>query len=165
MRIFIPSTLPALAAALAQGAMGPAQLAAHAVTPALREWYAGSELEELEYAAMEDAARESLRLLAADPDAPRRRVVIAADVPDAAVSRAAGGPTRSSVVVAARVHVRDIASAHVDLPDAEPDVSKAVVALPAAEAGDDDAAFTVDGAAGHELAWYARQELADLVRD
>jgi hypothetical protein len=31
--------------------------------------------------------------------------------------------------------------------------------LGAAEAGDDDAQFLVDGAEGHELMWYATQEL------
>jgi hypothetical protein len=34
--------------------------------------------------------------------------------------------------------------------------------LPAADAGDQDARFVVDGADGHELLWYATQELADL---
>ena len=35
----------------------------------------------------------------------------------------------------------------------------AVAALAAADEGDDDARFTVDGAEGHELMWYATQEL------
>jgi hypothetical protein len=38
MRVYLPSTLPALAAALADGEVGPVPLAAYAVTPALREW-------------------------------------------------------------------------------------------------------------------------------
>jgi uncharacterized protein DUF6912 len=38
-------------------------------------------------------------------------------------------------------------------------VDKAVAALPAADSGDDDARFTVDSAEGHELLWYATQEL------
>ncbi len=41
----------------------------------------------------------------------------------------------------------------------------AVDALPAADAGDEDAKFTVDGAEGHELGWYATQELSYLVDD
>ncbi len=52
----------------------------YAVTPALREWYSSGDIEELEYVAMMHAARESLRLLAADPASPRRRVVLAAEV-------------------------------------------------------------------------------------
>jgi hypothetical protein len=34
-----------------------------------------------------------------------------------------------------------------------------VAALDAADGGDDDARFTVDSAEGHELQWYATQEL------
>ena len=33
---------------------------------------------------------------------------------------------------------------------------------PAADSGDDDARFVVDGAEGHELLWYASQELPHL---
>ena len=43
-----------------------------------------------------------------------------------------------------------------------PDVRAAADALPAADAGDEDASFTVDGAEGHELGWYATQELPYL---
>jgi hypothetical protein len=50
----------------------------------------------------------------------------------------------------------------VDAPDADADVRSAVEALPAADAGDDDARFTVDGAEGYELGWYASQELSYL---
>jgi hypothetical protein len=32
-----------------------------------------------------------------------------------------------------------------------------------ADAGEDDAEFTVDEASGHELLWYARQEIPDLL--
>jgi hypothetical protein len=42
------------------------------------------------------------------------------------------------------------------------DIGAAVQALAAADAGDDDAQFLVDGAEGHELLWYATQELGDL---
>ena len=43
--------------------------------------------------------------------------------------------------------------------------SRAAEALPAADAGDEDAQFTVDGAEGHELGWYATQELSYLAED
>ena len=43
-----------------------------------------------------------------------------------------------------------------------PDVAAAADALAAADAGDDDASFTVDSAEAHELAWYATQELPFL---
>ena len=38
----------------------------------------------------------------------------------------------------------------------------AAEALDAADAGDEDARFAVDGAEGHELGWYASQELSYL---
>ncbi|MFD0888733.1 DUF6912 family protein, partial [Streptosporangium algeriense] len=44
-----------------------------------------------------------------------------------------------------------------------PDVEAAVSALPAADLGDDDARFTVDGAEANELLWYATQEIPDLL--
>src|SRR5215831_12994439 len=108
MRVYLPTTLTALACLLRAGEIGPAPVRGYAVTPALREKYASGDLEELEYVAMAHAARASLRLLADDPRAPRRRVVLAADK------------------------------------------------------GDDDAQFAVDGAEGHELLWYAAQELGSL---
>lgn len=83
MRVYVPLTLPALAEAHRTGDLG-AGLVAYAVTPALREWYLSDDIEELEYAALNRAALASLRLLAADPGARRRRVVVAVDVPDKA---------------------------------------------------------------------------------
>ena len=160
MRVYLPSTLTLLAGVHAAREIGPAPLAAHAVTPALREWYASGDLEELEYAAMSAAARASLRLLAADPSAPRRRVVLAAEVPDDAISRSNTDPgdgDRALVEVSAAVPWKKIASGHVDAPDAAPDIAEAAAALAAADAGDDDARFTVDVAEGHDLLWYATQ--------
>jgi hypothetical protein len=66
------------------------------------------------------------------------------------------------VVVTAAVPVKWLDAAHVDAPDAGADVRSAVEALPAADAGDEDARFTVDGAEGYELGWYASQELSYL---
>src|SRR3954464_14983342 len=90
MRVSLPSTLSGLAGILQDRKLEPAPLTGYAVTPALREWYASADLEELEYAAMSDAAKDSLRLLAADPDAPSRRVVVVAEVPDEAIAYGAG---------------------------------------------------------------------------
>jgi hypothetical protein len=159
MRVYLPSTLPRLARDLQAGEIEP--VAAYAVTPALREAYASGDTEELEYVALLAAARASLALLADDPQAPPRRVVLAAEVPDAAAI-AAGHP--AAVAVAGPIPVTKLASAHVDDAEAIQDVAKAVAALPAADAGDDDAEFDVDQAEGHELAWYATQELPDLLR-
>jgi hypothetical protein len=165
MRVYLASTMPALAAALRAGQIGPAPMAGFAVTPALRESYASGDLEELEYVALTVAARASLRLLAADGQAPPRRVVLAAEVPDQQVS-GGGDPGDSAdpaeVRVAAAVPVARLASAHVDDPLAAADVRAAIAALPAADHGDADAKFAVDGAEGNELLWYAVQELPYL---
>jgi hypothetical protein len=162
MRVYLPATLPALAQLLDKAEIGPAPLSAFAVTPALREWYASGDEEELEYVALTHAARASLRMLDADPAAPRRRVVLAADVPDRNAVPGGGfsdpsGPTRVEVTVP--IPLQWVVSAHIDDLVAVGDVGKAAAALAAADAGDDDAQFLVDGAEGHELAWYATQEL------
>jgi hypothetical protein len=161
MRVYLPFTLPALADALKQGDVGPPPLHAFAVTPALREAYASGDEEELEYVAMVTAARQSLRLLARDPEAPRRRVVLAADVRDGEVSWSAYDDEPAAVVVGAPVAITAVASGHIDAIEATDDVAAAADSIDAADAGDEDAAFTVDGAEGHELAWYATQELHD----
>jgi hypothetical protein len=162
MRVFLPSTLPALAQVLQAGQAGPGPLPGFAVTPALREAYASGDTEELEYAALTEAARASLRMLAGDPAAPSRRVVLAADIPAEHVRPDPRDGEPARVLINQPVPVERLASAHVDAPDASLDVKSAVRALDAADAGDEDARFTVDGAEGHELAWYATQELAYL---
>lgn len=159
MRVFVPATLPQLELLRGNGFAAPIQ--AHAVTGLLREWYVEGDSDELEYAAAADAAHSSLRQLAADPSSPRRRVVVAAEVPDAAVRP--GGAARSSVTVDQPLTVRCVVSLHVDAADAEADVAAAAAALGAAEAGDDDAQFTVDTTDGHELLWYDVTELPDVL--
>jgi len=161
MRVYLPSTLPALAGVLKRGDVGQPPLRAFAVTPALREAYASGDEEELEYVAMLTAARQSLRLLGADPGAPRRRVVLAADVSDSQVTWSAYDDEPASVIVGAVIPVTAIAAGHIDALDAAPDVAAAADAISAADAGDADAEFTVDGAEGHELAWFATQELPE----
>ncbi|MEU9342757.1 hypothetical protein AB0D74_16270 [Streptomyces sp. NPDC048278] len=167
MRVYVPLTLPGLAEAHRTGELGTGPFVAYAVTPALREWYLSDDIEELEYAALNRAALASLRLLAADPDAMRRRVVVAVDVPD---GTAAADPDRGldpvalgEVRVTGTVALAKAASVHVDSDDAEQDVTAAAVALEAADGGDDDAQFVVDGAEDHELLWYATQEIPNLV--
>ena len=160
MRVFLASTLPALAEALQNGQVDPGP--GFAVTPALREAYASGDDEELEYAALTEAARASLRLIAADPAVPARRVVLAAELPAGQVSWDTEDGEPARVTVQAPIPVARLDAAHVDDPQAAPDIQKAAQALADADAGDDDAQFTVDGAEGHELAWYATQELSYL---
>ncbi|GAB2741429.1 DUF6912 family protein [Streptomyces bullii] len=167
MRVYVPLTLPGLAEAYKTGELGAGQLIAYGVTPALREWYLSDDIEELEYAALSRAALASLRLLAADPGAPRRRVVVAVDVPDRAASadpdRGLDPAALGEVRVAGTVPLAKAASVHMDAADAEADVAAAAAALEAADGGDDDAQFVVDGAEDHELLWYATQEIPNLV--
>src|ERR1700710_1500356 len=91
MRVYLPSTLTAVAA-LQREREAPGGIG-WAVTPALRESYASGDSEELEYAVLARAAHQSLELLADDVRAPRRRVVIVAEVPDGAVVAAGADGT------------------------------------------------------------------------
>jgi Family of unknown function (DUF6912) len=163
MRVYLPTTLATLGSALVAGQIGPAPLIGFAVTPALREWYSSGELEELEYVAMMQAARASLRMLHVDTKAPRRRVVLAAEVPEPVISIKNGLDRPGQVAVTLPVQFTDVVSGHVDAMDAAPDIDAAAAALPAADAGDGDAKFVVDSAEGHELLWYATQELIYLI--
>ncbi|WP_055625038.1 hypothetical protein [Streptomyces sp. JHA19] len=166
MRVYVPLTLPGLAEAYKTGDLGT-DLVAYAVTPALREWYLSDDIEELEYAALNRAAAASLRLLAADPGARPRRVVVAVDVPDKAAvadpDRGLDPSALGEVRVTGSVRLAKAAAVHVDADDAEADVTAAAEALEAADGGDDDAQFVVDGAEDHELLWYATQEIPNLV--
>jgi hypothetical protein len=168
MRVYLPSTLPGLSQVVASGRLGPAPLVGYAVTPALIEWYVSGDTEELEYVALTEAARASLRMLAADRadgvTVPARRVVVAAEVPERAVSVSADLGERGRVRVNEPVTLAVMASVHVDEEAAEPDIEAAISALPAADRGDEDARFTVDGADAHELLWYATQEIQYLIR-
>ena len=126
MRVYLATTMTGLAKLLDDGSVEVP--VAHAVTPALREWYVEGDAEELEYAALTNAARASLHQLAADPAAPSRRVVLAAEVADAA-ARPAPDVERAAVRLAGPVALRDVVSAHVDDADAADDVRRAVAAL------------------------------------
>src|SRR5512132_151978 len=125
MRVYLPTTLAALAHQLRTGAIGPAPVRGFAVTPALREWYASGDLEELEYVAMAHAARASLRLLADDPQAARRRVVLAADVPDGEIEHDGGFDEPSLVEIRVPVTVDRVMSGHVDDVLAVADIAEA----------------------------------------
>jgi hypothetical protein len=164
VRVYLPVTLTRLARAHKSGRIDFA--VAFAVTPALREWYAEGDLDELEYIALTHAARASLRLLADETGEPptrdRRRVVLAADVPDLRTH-----PDPDTDVAAVRVDGSvewpAIVSAHVDDVDAAGDVLAAVRVLDAADAGDDDARFIVESVDDHQLQWFATQEIAHLI--
>lgn len=164
MRVYVPATVPLLAAWLEAGAVTAPT--ARAVTPALREWYVEGDEEELEFSALLDAATDALALLAADPAAARRRVVLAADV-DGATPEPGAGPTGdeapSRVRPAGPVPLSAVVSVHCDEEDAEAAVAAAAQVLDAAAAGDEDALMAVGEAEDGDLLWFDAQELPDLV--
>lgn len=161
MRVYLPSTTSELTR-LRDGETLAGPRSATAVTPALREWYVDTDLEELEYAAVLEAARLSLRMIDADPWAARRRVVIAVDVSDTAVEPDPGSG-RAAVQITADVGMAGVLSLLVDGADAEPAVVAATAVVIEADLGSDDAQFVVDGAEAYELSWYASQELGSLL--
>jgi hypothetical protein len=165
VRLYLPATLPRLEGWLsadeaALDADGPGGLA-YAVTPALREWYREADLEELEHAAQVAASIGSLELLATAPDAPRRRVILAADLPDEHVTPVSARG-RAAVTIAQPAPLKRWASALVDDADAAAVVGTAIDALGPAATGDDDAQFALDEAEAYELGWHAVQELRYL---
>ncbi len=167
MRVYLPATTTVLRRLVDEGLL-PGPHTAFAVTDALRRFYAvseaGADNEELEYAALLAAARASLRLLDVDPIAARRRAVVAADVPDATVTPLDDPHVEPGAVrVEGDVRLRDVASAHLDEADAEEDVRAAVAVVLEADLGSEDSQFVVDQAEGHELAWYASQEIGPLL--
>lgn len=165
MRVYLPATsatLRELSERRELAASDDAPLTAFAVTPQLREWYRDDDLEELEYAALLEAARASLRLLDADPAAARRRVVIASDAADTAVV-VRDDLDRGVVQLTAPVTIAAVASVHADDAGAEGAVTAAAAAITAADLGDEQAQDAVDDAEGFELGWYASQEIDHLL--
>lgn len=165
MRVYIPATVSMLRALNAKGEVAAVNDTAFALTPALRESYATGSAEELEYAAMSEAARASLRLLAAEladeeEGVLPRRAVISADV-DGATLR----PDLDHGVVRlpGPVAVALVAAVHLDTEDAEQAVRAAAEVVDEADLGDPDAEFTLGDAEDHELAWYATEELPFLL--
>ncbi|WP_433531613.1 DUF6912 family protein [Micromonospora sp. CA-263727] len=161
VRVYVPATVPMLAR-LPEHGLAAAQ--AHAVTPTLREWYAEGDEEELEYVAFTRAAQDALQLIRHDPGAPRRRVVVSADLPAAALGRGDGELGSSVLELREAVPASAVAAIHVDGAEAMPDVAAAANVVVEALAGDPDAQFTVDGAEDHELEWYDPSELESLLR-
>ncbi len=164
MRVYVPATVPLLARLRGHGALDvPTDVTAHAVTPDLREWYAEGDEEELEFVAFIRAAQGALRLLRLDPQAPRRRVVISADLPAADVVSTDRDLGASGVLVTGSIALARVAAIHVDAQGAEADVAAAADAIDGAAAGDPDAQFTVDATEDHDLAWYDPSELEQLL--
>jgi hypothetical protein len=192
VRIYLPSTMSGVRRALATGSVPVAGGYGFAVTGPLRLEYPDWSEEDLEYVAMQDASRASLRLLAAvdeessdgrrdgrtgsnfpsgDVEAagpaaaePLLRVVVAADVNDSAV-RPRPELDRAVVAVAGTVEWSQVAAVHIDGADAGPAVREAVAVVDAADLGDDDAEFVLGSVEDFDLAWYAPAEVVYLVEE
>jgi len=160
VRVYVPLTVHGLTSLHHAGRIAPAPLAAHAVTPAMRAAMADADEDELEYAALMAAAYDSLVLIAG-AGAEARRVVVAADVDDAAVA-IAGGDDVSLVQVASEIPLARCSAVHVDDADADGEVALAVARLPEAQAGDGPALAAVS-LVQLELMWFATQEIPDLL--
>lgn len=177
----MPATVSMLRELVDNGELLPVNGTAFALTPALRESYTSGTTEELEYAALTEAARASLRLMAAERDAdggeaevappggsdgaigaknPPRRVVISAD-PDDVTLR----PDLDDAVVrlSGPIALDTVAAVHVDTSDAESAVLAVAPVIDDADLGDEDAELALGDAEDHELAWYAPQELPFLL--
>jgi len=164
MRVYIPATLSMLRTLVDTGELTPIAGTGFALTPMLRESYAAGDTEELEYVAMNEAARASLRLLATeledDSAALARRVVVAADVERV---RLRPDLDDAAVTITGAVPARAVAAVHVDVAEAQDAVRAAVEVVDAADLGDPDAEFVLGDVEDHDMAWYATQEIPFLL--
>lgn len=164
MRVYLPANSTVLRRLSEAGVLDAVPLTGFAVTPGLREHYLDDDIEELEYAAGSQAATASLRLIAADPTAASRRIVIAVDVPEQAIE--VRDDLQPGVVrVSVPVPIGWCASVHCDDADAVGTVAVAAELIDAADLGDADAEAKVDDADGFELCWYATQEIDELLAE
>lgn len=160
MRVYIPATVRMLHELNKNHELQPLSGTAFALTPAFRESYATGDTEELEYAAMLEAARASLRLIGAELDqdsqAEKRRVVLSVDSDDVTPR-----PDLDSAVVrlSGPISISQVAAVHMDAAEAEDAVAAAAAVIDEADLGDSDAEFTLGDAEDHELAWYVTSEL------
>jgi len=162
MRIYVPGTTSLLRRLHERGGLTEPPISGSAVTAYLREYYSVADEEELEYLVLGAVAHDSLRLIAANPGEPRRRVVVVIEVADQLVTPdPAAGPT--AVQVTAAVPLADIVAVHVDGDAAVAAIEAASAATDAAEIGETGAVELAAAAEDHELLWYGAQEIRDLV--
>ena len=149
VRVYLPATITDLA-----DPDGLAPRRAHAVTGALSTALPHDDEEGREYAAQLAAADASVLLLAAQPAAPRRRVVVSADLAVQAtrhVTDPDAAPSAIEVVVT--VAWSQVACVHVDEAAAEADVAAAI----------DGELTAAERLVERDLLWYDVSELAAFV--
>ncbi|MTD12982.1 hypothetical protein GIS00_03355 [Nakamurella sp. YIM 132087] len=162
MRVYLPLTVSRLRAAVPTAQFGAAGEVVFAVTDGLRAEYPGADDDELEYLAMADAARASLRLLAAEDGPDWLRVVLAADVEGLTP---ASDLDRAAARLGGTIPWKRVASVHIDGADAAAVVQEAAGAVDAADLGDIDAEYAVGSAEDLDLAWYGPGEVRFLLED
>lgn len=154
MRLYVPATLDELDTVTVTARAGwwdvPPR-GAHAVTAALVAALPDEDDETREYAAFLAAADASLMLVAGSADAAPVRVVVTVEVPEHAVSDAAGEVAPSGVDVAAVPGTR-VEAIHVDEPEAAADVRAVLAAI---DADDDEALESATSRVDErDLLWY-----------
>ncbi|MFN8125795.1 MAG: hypothetical protein U0R64_04720 [Candidatus Nanopelagicales bacterium] len=137
MRVYVPVTFVGLRRASSSGALPSSGWRAHVLE---------TDDETGEYAALQAAARESLTELRSEPEAPRRRAVVVANVPEEWTEAEPDG----TVILTRRIPVERFVAVYADPEDS-------TAAVVAALAGKESPIEAMD------LLWFARQELAELV--
>lgn len=165
MRVYIPATFDMLRTFAEEQQMPVRSGVAFGLTPAVREYYLEGDEEELAYTAFLDAARASLRLLGIGDESrfPHRRVVISADIDDAAITCTPDDGESVVKLSPAVVTVGQLASIHVDDEDAEAATKAAIDAVDAADLGDEAAEITLGDCEDNLMSWYDSKELHVLV--
>lgn len=139
------------------------------LTQAVRDFYTSGDDEELEYTAFLDAARASLRLLATEDASgakeafPNRRVVLAADIPDANLTADPTGGESVLRVAPAQLELTQLRAIHTDDEDAEAATKRAKECIDDADLGDEDAELALGDCEDNLMSWYDSKELGVLV--
>ncbi|HEY0188273.1 MAG TPA: hypothetical protein VGC67_12355 [Cellulomonas sp.] len=156
MRLYVPATCDELDTLTGPAAALVAPRRAHAVTPRLSGLLPDEDEEGWEFAAQLLAADDALVLLAARPQAPTLRLVVAVEVADSAVdvTPVAEDEPASLVTLVEPLVLDDVVCALVDEPAARAEVVRAL--------DGDDAAL--DALADRDLLWYDVSELARVPR-
>jgi hypothetical protein len=134
VRVYIPTSLDALARYSEEGGIGPSPVHGHAVTEWLRESWPEADEEEWAYAALMAAADDASASLTAE-DRPRRVVLVAE------VERVTEDRESTAVSVDTAVSMRLMLAVHADTEDVDASVPESL--------GD--------------LGWFGVQEIPDLL--
>lgn len=134
VRVYVPTTLGALARFSEEGGIGPSPVHAHAATEWLRESWPEADEEEWAYAALMAAADDASALLTPE-DGPRRVVLVAE------VERVTEDRESTAVSLDTAVSMRLVQAVHADTEDVDASVPESL--------GD--------------LGWFGVQEIPDLL--